>query len=190
MARIAATLVAASLTVAVVSAENWPAWRGPDGAGVSPGKNLPTAWSDSSNIAWQVPLRGLGVSTPITWGNRIFVTSQEGAVVERAGDHPTLIQGAELAGSGERTLGGRKQGDRTKADEDVRFIVIALDRDSGRRLWEYTLKAEGELPEVHEKHNLASPSPVSDGERVYAWFCDFAPPTHWPSSATMSSPSC
>ena len=170
MARIAATLVAASLTVAVVSAENWPAWRGPDGAGVSPGKNLPTAWSDSSNIAWQVPLRGLGVSTPIIWGNRIFVTSQEGAVVERAGDHPTLIQGAELAGSGERTLGGRKQGDRTKADEDVRFIVIALDRDSGRRLWEYTLKAEGELPEVHEKHNLASPSPVSDGERVYAWF--------------------
>jgi hypothetical protein len=129
MARIAAILVAALLTVAVVSAENWPAWRGPDGAGVSPGKNLPAAWSDSSNIAWQVPLRGLGVSTPIVWGNRIFVTSQEGAVAERAGYHPTLIQGAELAGSGERTLGGRKQGDSNKPEEDVRFIINMHDRE-------------------------------------------------------------
>src|SRR5207249_650668 len=112
-------------------------WRGPDSAGISAEKNLPATWSDSSNIAWRTPLRGLGVSTPIVWGNRVFVTSQEGAVAERPGSHPTLIQGAELAGSGERTLGGRTQGQRNQADEKVRFIVTALDRDSGRRLWEY-----------------------------------------------------
>jgi outer membrane protein assembly factor BamB len=50
------------------------------------------------------------------------------------------------------------------------FIVTALDRDTGKKVWEHAVAAEGELPELHEKHNLASPSPVTDGQRVYAWF--------------------
>ena len=50
------------------------------------------------------------------------------------------------------------------------FLVEAFDRKDGRRLWEYRLGAEGEFPEVHDKHNLASPSPVTDGEVVIAWF--------------------
>jgi len=48
--------------------------------------------------------------------------------------------------------------------------VSSLDRVSGRQIWEYELPAEGALPSVHEKHNLATSSPVTDGERVYAWF--------------------
>jgi outer membrane protein assembly factor BamB len=50
------------------------------------------------------------------------------------------------------------------------FLVTAFDRNTGARRWEYELPAEGDLVAVHEKHNLASPSPVTDGERVYAWF--------------------
>ncbi len=52
----------------------------------------------------------------------------------------------------------------------VSFLVTALDHSSGRKLWEYELRAEGRMPTVHEKHNLATSSPVTDGERVYAWF--------------------
>ena len=165
-----AALVAALLIGGGVSAENWPSWRGASDSGVSAEKNLPATWSDTENIAWQAPLRGMGVSTPVVWGNRVFVTSQDGLVAQRPGSHPTLVAGADLAASGERTLGGRKQGERVKADATVQFVVTALDRDSGKQAWQYGLDAEGALPEVHEKHNLASPSPATDGQRVYAWF--------------------
>jgi outer membrane protein assembly factor BamB len=52
----------------------------------------------------------------------------------------------------------------------VVFLVSAFERQSGRRAWQFELPAEGPLPSVHEKHNLASPSPAADAERVYAWF--------------------
>jgi outer membrane protein assembly factor BamB len=52
----------------------------------------------------------------------------------------------------------------------VSFVVTAFDRATGRQLWEYVRAAEGDLQVVHEKHNLSTPSPVTDGERVYAWF--------------------
>ena len=147
-----------------LAADNWPAWRGPSATGVTAEANLPERWSRTDNIAWQVPLRGAGVSSPIVFGDRVFVTSQEGTGVRRRGNHPALVQGPDSATAGERTLTGARQSDET------RFIVTAFDRASGRRAWEYVLDAAGTLPEVHDKHNLASPSPVADGERVYAWF--------------------
>jgi outer membrane protein assembly factor BamB len=52
----------------------------------------------------------------------------------------------------------------------VSFVVEAFDRGSGRRVWIHETPADGELPEVHDKHNLSTSSPVTDGERVYAWF--------------------
>src|SRR5262245_58245415 len=161
--RIPAVLASCALLGASLYADNWPAWRGPRDAGVSAEKNLPVSWSETDNIAWTALLRGLGVSSPVVWGDRVFATSEEGAVAERSGTHPTLVTGAELASSGERTLGGRKQGERARPDDHVRFIVTALDRQTGRKLWDYAMDAAGKLPEVHEKHNLASPSPVTDG---------------------------
>lgn len=159
-------LAVSILIIAAVplAADNWPAWRGPHATGVTTETNLPERWGAQENIAWQAPLRGAGVSSPVVFGDRVFVTSQEGTGVRRQGNHPALVQGPDSAGSGERTLTGARQSDAT------RFIVSAFDRATGRRAWEYVLDAEGALPEVHDKHNLASPSPVADGERVYAWF--------------------
>ena len=50
------------------------------------------------------------------------------------------------------------------------FLVEAFNRADGKRLWEHRIEASGPLPEVHDKHNMASSSPVSDGQIVYAWF--------------------
>jgi outer membrane protein assembly factor BamB len=58
----------------VVSAANWPAWRGPDGSGVTQETNLPLRWSTNQNVRWSVPLPGPGNSTPIVWGDQVFVT--------------------------------------------------------------------------------------------------------------------
>ena len=147
-------------------ADDWPQWRGPHGTGVSTETGLPARWGKDV-VAWKARLDGLGVSSPIVWGDRVFVTSQSGRGVRRTGTHPTLARGEEA--SDERPLGGPgagSEGDTKKVD----FIVEAFDRKDGRRLWEYRFAAEGDLPAVHDKHNLASPSPVTDGARVYAWF--------------------
>jgi len=159
-----AVLIAILLTPATLLAENWPTWRGPRATGVSAENNLPERWTSTENIAWQAPLRGAGVSSPVVFGNLVFVTSQEGSGVRRQGNHPSLVQGAEREASGERTLTGAAQTERT------RFIIAAFDRNTGTRAWEHALDAEGDLQPVHDKHNLASPSPVTDGSRVYAWF--------------------
>ncbi len=67
-------LVAATLS----HAENWPSWRGPTGMGVSNEKNLPVRWSTKKNVRWKVKLEGAGVSTPIVWGKRVWVTTSDG----------------------------------------------------------------------------------------------------------------
>ena len=151
---------------AVPHAENWPQWRGPAATGASTETGLPERWSDTENIAWKAPLRGLGISSPIVWGDRVFVTSQVGRSARRPGSHPTLVQGGSPAASGERGLGGSA----ATADSKVTFVVTALSRIDGKKLWEYDIAAEGSLAEVHDKHNLASASPLTDGKLVYAWF--------------------
>jgi outer membrane protein assembly factor BamB len=155
------------IAIAPLRAENWPHWRGPASTGVSTETGVPEKWSDTENVAWKTSVRGLGISSPIVWGDHVFVTSQIGRSARRAGNHPTLVQGGNPSEAGERALGGSA----TSAPAGkVIFLVTALNRVDGRKLWEYEVPAEGELAEVHDKHNLASSSPVTDGRRVYAWF--------------------
>jgi outer membrane protein assembly factor BamB len=158
-------LALAVLAAGSVAAADWPAWRGPAGTGSTTETKLPERWSATENVAWKVPLGGLGVSSPIVSGNRIFVTSQVGSGVRAPGNHPRLVQGGNADAAGERALqAAAAAGDRTF------FVVEAFNRADGKRLWEYRVEAAGNLPGVHDKHNLASPSPVTDGQMVYAWF--------------------
>jgi outer membrane protein assembly factor BamB len=151
----------------VVKAADWPHWRGPDASGVAPDQKLPVSWSAAENVMWKASLAGVGVSTPIVSGDRIYVTSQIGSGVRREGNHPRLVQGGDPTSQGERALGGAgSPGDSAKTF----FLVEAFARADGRRLWERRIEGEGELTPVHDKHNLATPSPVTDGELVFAWF--------------------
>src|SRR5262245_34200743 len=59
-------------------AENWPSWRGPGGDGISSETGLPTKWNEDMNVLWKVSLPGRGASTPVAWGDRIFLTCAEG----------------------------------------------------------------------------------------------------------------
>jgi outer membrane protein assembly factor BamB len=150
---------------ASLSAADWPQWRGPRGTGATDEKNLPVTWNATENVAWRAPLGGVGVSSPIVSGDRVFVTSQIGTGVRRAGNHPRLAQGSGAVG--ERALAAGQGG---PADDRTFFVVEAFSRSDGKRLWQHRLEATGPLPGVHDKHNLASPSPVTDGQMVYAWF--------------------
>jgi outer membrane protein assembly factor BamB len=66
-------LISASIAWSA-QAKNWPAWRGPDGTGVSTDKDLPVKWSTNENVRWHVDLPGPGNSSPIVWGKRVFLT--------------------------------------------------------------------------------------------------------------------
>jgi len=161
-------LPAAAILLVATSgaAEDWPQWRGPHGTGISTETALPARWA-AQDVAWKARLGGLGISSPIVVAGRVFVTSQAGRGVRASGRHPTLARGADA--DLEKPLGAGSQAE-TVGTDGVVFLVEAFDRETGRRLWQYRLRAEGGLPPVHDKHNLASPSPVSDGSHVYAWF--------------------
>src|SRR5438270_541302 len=84
--RIAACLMLVFLASASAgaSAADWPGFRGPNGSAVSSETGLPTTWSDSENLAWKIELPGPGSSSPITSGDRIFVTCYSGYGVDRS----------------------------------------------------------------------------------------------------------
>jgi outer membrane protein assembly factor BamB len=159
----------ALLAAAPAPAESWPQWRGPSSRGVSSESGLPVTWSATENIAWKAALAGLGTSSPITWEDRVFVTSQVGdAPVARGDSHPRLARDDRSLAVREHAIGGER--DAAHQNAGVFLAVEAFRASNGERLWQYRAEAAGPLPENHEKHNLATPTPVSDGERVYAWF--------------------
>ena len=138
-------------------AENWPHWRGPTRDGISREQNLPTRWSADEHIRWKAPLEGLGTSTPVVWGELVFLTSQVGVgpLDRRGTEFPEAVAARDYAGA-----------------TGITFIVHAIHRDDGRAVWQHrfgALEPKNNLPSVHPKHNLASPSVVTDGERIYAW---------------------
>ena len=144
------TLLGVSLVTPLVAAD-WPQWRGPLGTGVSSETGLPEKWNAQS-VAWRVKLRGVGVSSPVVAGDAVYVTSQIGRGKRREGNHPALVQGAEAATAGERTLGDDKRGrnghvrGRRLQPEDGQGTV-ALRGGGGRRPRRGSRQAQPRHPE-------------------------------------------
>jgi len=155
------------LTCSVVSgqsSDHWPQWRGPFFNGMARGP-APTTWSDSSNVKWKATIPGRGHSTPIIWGDRIFLTTAipTGKPVT---EQPTTPQ-AQNQG---RT-GGRGPGGDSGPQVEHRFEVLCLDRKTGKLLWQKTSKIVTPHEGYHRAYgSFASNSPVTDGKFVYVSF--------------------
>lgn len=140
---------------AVRGAEHyWPQWRGPLATGVAPHADPPIEWSETKNVRWKVELPGKGHSTPIVWGDRVFVTT-----AVPSGDALPPRYSGRPGGHNENPITHR-----------VRFVVMALDRRDGTVLWEKTLREVLPHEGGHVTSSLASASPVTDGERLYVSF--------------------
>jgi outer membrane protein assembly factor BamB len=156
-------LIAVVVLVAVsgaATAANWPQWRGPDGSGISNEKNLPAKWTPTKNIKWKTPIAGRGHSSPVVWGNKIFLT--------------TAIEGEVVPGAkAVKHMAGDKEflhPDSVGADHKHTFKVMALDRNSGKIRWE-TVAWEGTpYDNRHRKSSYAASTPATDGKLVYAFF--------------------
>ncbi len=139
---------------------NWPQWRGPNALGVSSEENLPLGWHPEAEGSWKIELPGIATSTPIVWEDAVFVTSQ-------VGKSPVVSRAARGAGDIRR---GGQSGRVEEGDEGILFVVQAFHLEDGRELWRFERPSEGALEPAHAKHNLATPSPVTDGERLIVWF--------------------
>jgi outer membrane protein assembly factor BamB len=155
----------------------WPQFRGPHGAGVADGATLPVRWSATENIAWAAEIPGRGWSSPIAWGDRLFLTT---AISPGAFKAPsTGIFGndyaAELEKQGlseEEILKRVVSRDIELAGEsgDVRYVVLALRKSNGTVLWQREAHRGPPPGGRHRKNTYASETPATDGERVYASF--------------------
>ncbi len=139
--------------------DDWSRWRGPNEDGVARGA-APIEWSDSKNIAWKAEIPGRGHSSPVIWGNRLFVTT---AVPK--GEAPAA-QPPEAEGGRRRGPGG---GAGVGRDHDL--VVMCLDRNSGKLIWQKTARAAKPHEGYHHRYgSFASNSPLTDGKRLYASF--------------------
>ena len=159
LALIAAAAVGMAATGSSL-AGNWPQWRGPDGSGISNEKNLPAEWNTTKNIKWKTAIDGRGHSSPIVWDNKIFVTTAiEGEVVPGAKAPKHMMGDQEFL-----------HPDSVGSNKKHTFKVIALDRNSGKILWQ-TVAWEGTpYDDRHRKSSYAASTPATDGKLVYAFF--------------------
>lgn len=125
-----------------VLADDWPQFRGPGGLGVSDETNLPVKWSGTENLAWRTALPGYGASSPITLGDKAYLTCYSGYGTD--GDSQNM--------------------------DDLRLHVVCVNRDDGSLAWDKKVKPT--LPESNRvrDHGYAGPTPATDGEFLYVFF--------------------
>lgn len=137
--------------------DNWHQWRGPLANGTSPHGKPPLKWDAKTNIKWKTDLPGLGTSTPIVWGDLVFVltaidTGREGAPADIPKANPQFKK-------------------RTKPPATYhQFVVLAIDRNSGKIRWKQVAAEAVPHEGHHPTHSYAAYSPTTDGKFLYVSF--------------------
>jgi outer membrane protein assembly factor BamB len=132
--------------------DGWTQFRGAS-AGVAEDANLPEVWSANQNVKWKIEIPGRGWSSPVVAGDRIYLTS-------------VIATEKEEAPKKGLYFGGNREAPPT---DEHRWMVYAVDWKSGKLVWEREVH-RGNAPARHLKNSYASETPVTDGERVYAYF--------------------
>ena len=136
------------------AATNWPQWRGPLANGVAPRANPPIHWSETNNIRWKIPLPGQGHSSPVIFGDAIYLTE------------------AVPIGEAQKPVYDNAPGvhDSVPVTHRFQFVALAISRRDGSVLWRKVLREEWPHEGGHVTGSLASNSPVTDGEHLYVFF--------------------
>ncbi len=134
---------------------NWPSFRGAQAAGVVEKQNLPDKWDGKTgeNILWRTPIPGLAHSSPVVWGQRVFVTSA-------VSSDPKATFRPGLYGDG----------DASQDRATHRWMIYAVDKRTGKILWERAAHEGAPLEKRHIKSTYANSTPATDGRIVVAWF--------------------
>lgn len=146
---VASSLCFAARAAAAEKLVNWPSFRGPDASGVSDDFPLPTAWK----VKWKINIPGLGHSSPVIWGNQLFVATA-------------------VSASGKAPLKLGLYGDRDAADDngEQSWKVLCFDKRNGKLLWERTARKSAPRAQRHMKATHANTTVATNGERLVAFF--------------------
>ncbi|MGQ0733223.1 MAG: outer membrane protein assembly factor BamB family protein [Acidobacteriota bacterium] len=149
-------LLGALLVVATAGAQEWPSFRGPNTAGVARDAHPPIRWdvASSSNVVWRTPVPGLGHSSPVVWGDRIYLTT---AVAASQAAGAVVLGDADVAGI-----------DPANDLVSHQWQVLAIHRDTGRILWTRTARQGVPRSKRHVKSSHASATPATNGQIVVA----------------------
>jgi len=147
-------LCVTSPTIAANLSANWPQFRGLGALGVADNPSLPDHWGTNENVAWKIEVPGRGWSSPIVWGERVFVT--------------TVVSAGEVEPAKKGLYFGGERKEVPKAEHH--WLVLCFDLKSGRELWRQEAHRGTPANPHHVKNTYASETPVTDGERVYAYF--------------------
>jgi outer membrane protein assembly factor BamB len=154
-------IVLSSLAGAPLAADNWPQFRGTQSGVAADDPSLPVSWSRTQNVAWKITVPGRSWSSPIVWGDHIFVTT----VVNVADPTQPLKPVRDYRG---RSWDGPLDETSIAATSDRhRWMLYDIDFATGRVRWERELHAAVPSQPVHQKNTYLSETPVTDGERVY-----------------------
>ncbi|MFN0110790.1 MAG: PQQ-binding-like beta-propeller repeat protein [Blastocatellia bacterium] len=140
-------------SIIVNAQDRWPQFRGAQSLGVTEDPALPEKWSATENVAWKTDIAGIGWSSPIVWGNQVFLTS-----VINTGDTEPPKKGLYFGG------------ERPVPPAEHRWMVYAVNFQTGKVMWEREVYKGIPKFSRHLKNSFASETPVTDGERVYAYF--------------------
>lgn len=152
--------------------DHWPEWRGPYRNGMARG-DAPTTWSDTKNIKWKTEIPGRGFSTPVIWGDRVFLTTavQTGKPPEPT---PTPTPSPVGTASGQSPNPGRRGGGPGGGAGGLiehKFMLLCLDRRTGKVIWQKTARVASPHEGYHRTYgSFASNSPITDGKYLYASF--------------------
>jgi len=135
---------------------NWPQFRGPGARGVAEGKGLPTTWSTTENVKWCVPVPGRGWSSPVIWGDKVFLSS-----AISTGKEKTVKKGLYFGGN-----------EKTPSPNQHRWMIYCFSFESGEKLWEQEANVGKPLTPRHIKNNYAPETQVTDGNLIYTYFAD------------------
>jgi outer membrane protein assembly factor BamB len=139
-------------------ADNWHQWRGPDATGVSRTADPPVAWSEDKNIKWKAAIDGQGTSTPIIWNHKVFVLTAINTGVK----DPSIPDPEDQPKTNFFDI--------KRPNTQYAFVVLCLDRDTGKELWRRTATTKIPHEGAHNDNDFASASPTTDGEHLYCWF--------------------
>jgi outer membrane protein assembly factor BamB len=137
--------------------KNWPEWRGPYANGISASTDAPAEWGENKNLKWKTEIPGRGHATPIIWEDQIILLSA--IQTDETVTSDTIDDGSSNSWMNPITT-----------DHIHRFVVISVDRKTGKILWKKTLREELPHSRTHSLGSWASNSPVTDGKHIYAYF--------------------
>lgn len=146
--------------------DNWPAWRGPLANGIAPRADPPTTWSETQHVRWKVEIPGRGSATPVVWNDTVYVLTAIPADDGSTNAGKTSVSESASTASTNAAV-ARDSNARSMVEQPSavhRFVVLALDRATGKTRWEVTAKSELPHESHHKDHGYASASPSTDGE--------------------------